>query len=310
MRIAALILLSFPVAVMARPRGDAFWAEGGSARAQGMGGASAALSEDLSALLSNPAALSTLDRSSLMAHAAPSPLGSTSFFTAYGRPLGAFRAAAGFFQRRSADIEVTNMSGTVLGKKSFTDQAVLAGLAAGKRWPVGVTVKRLQSRFSPYDVSGTGLDLGLQGANGRVLWGLAWQDVGGTSLSGDGYAGDSTGETIPSKMRIGLALAGAPLSAAFGENEGPWGLSINLAVDALMPVTGPRQPTAFFYGAELWSFRRVGLRGGWNQDRGWSTGASLNLGRLRVDYALLLTEDVPSLNRVTTHLFFGGQAAE
>lgn len=288
-----LFFAASTAAAGARPDAGSFLAEGVSARIQGLGGAGAAVKDGAASILSNPAGTAS-SRSSFSAYYAPSPLETASLFSAYGRPVGPGYASIGFFQRRSAAIDLFDASANPTGRQSFTDQAFLASFALGRSFPVGFTVKRLQSRFSPYDVAGWGVDVGAQAARGPLSGGLSWQNVGGASLSGDAYFGGTARTRASSKLRTGAALS-------LARNE--WtGL---LTADASFSLqTGER--TIFYAGAEAWAHDRLALRGGWNGEDGWSVGASVGLSRVRVDYALLLSENAPVLSRLTTQIFFGG----
>ncbi len=283
---------------------DAFLAEGGGARAQGMGGVQTALSEDLSALLANPAGLASVSGKALAAYYAPSPLQTESLFAAYGCPMKSVYFAAGAFQRKVSDIELTDSSGDPLGSKAFTDQAAFLSVAGGASIPLGLTLKYLQSQFKPYDVSGVGADLGAKYIHGPYRAGVTWQDFGGTELSGKAYAGGSTGSRIPSRLRLGVAFE--PWSVNVPAVNAP-SLSGVLAADALLPL-GRGESTTYFLGGEVWSCGRLALRAGWNGDRGWSTGMSINLSRVRFDYAIVLSENAPAMSRLTTHYFFGGKS--
>jgi len=288
---------------------DAFLREGIGARAQGMGGAQAAMDSDLSHLFWNPAGLATLSGPSLLGQWSPSPLETSSLMAAYGQPLGPVVGALGWTENRSADIELTDGAGAVTGHRDFSNRQVSFSVANASLSPYisqGLSIKYIQTRFKPYEASGLGFDLGVQGRWRFLRAGVNWQDVGDTRLSGDGYAGGNVEEAIPSRLRAGIALALKPGPLQRPAKVFPIGVSFNLAADALMPLRSGRDRTVYNYGSEMWFEERLALRAGWNDDQGLAFGLSLKAAWLRFDYALLLSEEFSPVSRFTTNIFFAG----
>lgn len=308
--ILALIGVSAIQPTLARTTADAFLTEGLGARAQGMGGAQAAMSGDLPMLYWNPAGLADLPSPGFLANYSPSQADTDGFSAAYGQPLGPVSVTAGWIQSRTKNIEITDSLGSVLGEKDFVSQQISLSVATDRLiFPLGLTVKYLQSQFSPFDMQGIGIDLG-----GIVYWknlsfGAKWQDVGGTRMSGDSFTSGSVKDMIPSRARFGAAWTNDD-----GENQnldrlarrGPLPLVGVLAVDVLAPLDSKWGTMTAYYGGELWYERRFAVRTGWNRDQGLSFGASLAVSWLRLDYAFLINENFNPTSRVTTLVYFGG----
>jgi hypothetical protein len=222
-------------------------------------------------------------------------------FTAYGFPVGHSYIAAGYCHRQTDGIETADASGQSLGRAAFSDQSMILSIADAAYLPLGMNIKRVDSRFSRYNVSGIGIDLGLQGSRGPWRLGMEWKDVGGTTLSGDSYYGGSARTRLPARARMGFAYSGLPPSEE--STQAPLWAGV-LATDVQFPLQGD-EGAEYFFGGEVWSQGRLAFRGGWSADHGWSTGISVNLSRVRIDAALRLSDDASSLIRVTTHVFFG-----
>lgn len=303
-----VVSIGVGVSVKAQSTVDAFMLEGLGARAQGMGGAYSAVADDLSALYWNPAGLATQERPALMANYGPSSFDDTVLSALYGQPLGSFFGTLGWFERTSEEIQTTDAAGVVTGSQDFGHRVLALSLGApGGPFGLthGLTVKHIQSQFKPYDVSGLGLDLGWQAQWRSFRAGLKWQDIGATSLSGNGYAGGDAADSIPSRLRLGAAflLKKEPLAGRRSTRQR--GISAALAADLLVPLDGGRDKTAAYYGAEFWYEEKLGIRTGWNKERGASFGASIDIDWLRIDYSILLNESFDPENRLTTSLFFG-----
>ncbi|MBI4397156.1 MAG: hypothetical protein HY548_08680 [Elusimicrobia bacterium] len=311
--ITSCLFLISPLSAASRPLADTFLEEGFGARAQGMGNAQTALADDVHMLYWNPAGLTDQTPMTLAAYYNPAVESAHSLFFAYGLPVGPVYTAAGFFRNESRDIELTDGLGTVLRQQDFSQEVM--SLSAGfsvlpSLFTNGLTVKYFRSKFAPFKMDGTGVDLGLQSRWRFLRAGFKWQDIGNTRLSGDGFLGGSVQETIPSRLRFGVAVAlispdaGRSLSPRAHE-KGFLGLTVNLAADAVMPVNDDKDDSAQYYGSEIWFHQRLALRGGWSKRRGTSLGASAKVGRVLLDYAFLLHEEFNNLQRFSTNILFG-----
>jgi hypothetical protein len=275
-----------------------------------MGGTQTALSGDIPMFYWNPAGLASLEHPGFLASYSPSQENTDGFTAAYGQPLGPVTLTAGWIQSRTRNIETTDSLGTVLGEKDFINQQASLSLASDRFYfPLGVTVKYLESKFTPFDIHGAGVDLGLGARWNAFRFGAKWQDVGGTRLSGDSYNGGTAKELVPSRVRAGFAATNEQAESSKGERvarRGPLPLVGTLAVDLLSPLNARWGNMTAYYGGELWYEQRFGVRTGWNKDQGLSFGASLALSWLRLDYAFLINENFNPTNRITTVVYFGG----
>ncbi len=296
---------------LARTTADAFLAEGLGARSQGMGGAQTALSGDLPMLYWNPAGLADLAYPGFLANYSPSQENMDGIAAAYGQPVGPISWAVGWIQSRTRDIEITDSLGTVLGEKDFINQQGSLSLASNHLGlPLGLSIKHIQSKFGAYNVQGTGFDLGGIARWRGLSFGAKWQDIGGTRLNGDSFAGGSIDDLIPSRARLGAAWTNESVGQTTGtrvSRRGPMPLIGTLAVDVLAPLNSKWGEMTAHYGGELWYEQRFAVRSGWNEDQGLSFGASLVVSWLRLDYAFLINENFNPTSRVTTLVYFDGK---
>jgi tetratricopeptide (TPR) repeat protein len=267
--------------------GPALLHVGVGARAQSLGGATSALSDDVSAIGWNPAGLALVRRpESLLAHAA---FLNGQNLDHLGLAFPTWRSG----ERRVWGVSLGQLAGRAfdvvdgletVGRVRPRDQ--LIGLTYAQPWgrgQVGVTMKYVRQDLFETTAGAGAVDAGWRADGGRMGWGVAVMNVG-TRLEGrDG------GTPLPLLARAGVAWRPAPAWVFLLQTEAPMhdDTGLQSGVEYVRAVGGAR----------------VALRGGWRSSPGiaardgWSLGWGLDRGGWALHYAYLPHAGLGSENR-------------
>ena len=289
---AALLLSSAPL--HADVSSAQFLKLGAGGRAAALGDAFAAVSNDVTAIHSNPASIARLDapQLALMHH---SWLVDTQYqYFGAAKPMRSFNAGFSLYRLDFGDIDRyddTNIRQGSFDAGSLAAALTLAGGAEGAlRW--GVTFKYLQESIESEKASAFAGDVGVQGRLGRYDWGASLQHLGSNMT----FVEESA--PLPFTVRVGAATR-------FLEDR--------LAVSGEVSKPNDDDPS-LHAGVEYGLTDFVQLRGGYRVTPGNALdvdgltnvtgGLGLRLGLYRLDYAFVPFGELGSTHRVSLQIEF------
>jgi tetratricopeptide (TPR) repeat protein len=304
--VAALASLLGPETVPANDGGvRSTFAFGAGNRALAMGGAYAAISDDASGAIWNPAGLGRLSQREFQASSARLyGLEMNEQFASLAWPSWRWGAAALVFRRFAVGgIERRDDRNILLSEfdDSETEFSVAYGRSPSEKWSFGALVKMQRQAIAGYDDFGLGLDVGIQSRPGlllghesgwahRLSFGLAVRNAVEPSLRLDRDA-----VADPAAVRTGLAYVQ------------PIGGSRSLL--ATVDVEKAREAdTDLHAGLEARLHSLVALRGGFNGE-GYTAGAGLRWRDYAFDYVLEENE-IESVHRFGATIAFGPTTEE
>ncbi len=277
-----------------------------SARQAALGGATVAMTEDVSTVVMNPASLITIDSAVLSATFTKNVLDINSGYAVYGDTwdrVGAYAIVASF--NSNGVFDRTSSTGQVTG--SFTVSDVVLGASVAREIDslisYGATLKFLHSTTDNAQSTAIALDLGLlvQLPHSRTNIGLSLLNAG-TQLS----TYDGTKDRLPVDLRVGVnhRLRGLPLLVNF---------SLNHLTDDVESFTD--RFLNFSLGGELYVGKYVQLRLGYDnttrntsgvnvatQLTGLSGGIGVQLTSVNVGYAMSSLGSASLMHRISVGL--------
>jgi len=247
--------------------------EGAGARPMGMGGASAAVAGDATAIVWNVAGLSRVKSTSVssMYTARDEDLDRDHNFIALAQTfedIGTFGLA--WINAGVSGVERWSESDEPRGTFDSSDNAFLLSYAAMfKPVRLGGGIKILSQKIDPQlegtDTGFGGLDIGVQADPiEAVTVGLAVQNI----------FGKVAGASVPVQLRLGMALRLLP------ENNLLLAADLENAFVDLEGDTG-----VIHFGAEYWAAQLVGFRLGITSEKEFSAGLGINICDVLLDYA-------------------------
>lgn len=247
--------------------------EGAGARPMGMGGASAAVAGDATAIVWNVAGLSRVKSTSVssMYTARDEDLDRDHNFIALAQTfqdIGTFGLA--WINAGVSGVERWSESDEMKGTFDSSDNAFLLSYAAMfKPVRLGGGIKILSQKIDPQlegtDTGFGGLDIGVQADPvEQVTVGLAVQNI----------FGKVAGASVPVQLRLGVALKLLPED------------NLLLAVDLENSFVDLEGSTGIIHiGAEYWAAQLVGFRLGITSEKEFSAGLGINIADVFLDYA-------------------------
>ena len=295
---AAVMAAAFIPAAAANYGGGltgAFLDNAAGARALAMGGALTATAEGTPGLFYNPAGLAERQTAVVSVNQVSLYEGGSLQDYGYSRPFKTFGAGLDYVRFSLPDIQVRDGSNALQGETEDVQTALLFGLAfmPAEGLAIGISGKHIAHDLAdPASIGGTGgisssandIDVGAILKIERLSLGAAFQNVLSSRL---GRAGGS--DVLPRSARFG---AGVHISEYFVAS-----------VDA---VTSAGARTVIQGGLEFMPVGFAALRAGW--DGSYPTvGAGLNIGRFRIDYAMLTHEELGPSRRFSVSYVFSGK---
>lgn len=288
MKIILAALLALPSAARAAETAS-FLTVGVGARAQGMGGAYAALGEDADSLYWNPAGLARLEKREVSATHAELFAQSRHDFLAYAHPTAMGTVAGAFTYLSQGSLDGRDAQGHPTGSYQASDSAATLGYARKTEWAdLGVSVKYLRSHIGSAEAQGAAFDLGARRAFGAFVVGAAVRNLG------PGLKYEDQRNDLPLRLAAGAAykITGGH-ALAFELTNGPRGTGTDAA-----------------FGGEYQAIRNVVLRGGYTTQtvgggtgfdaaRGLSLGIGISREHWRIDYAVLPMGELGTSHRFT-----------
>lgn len=279
-----------------------------SARSAALGGATVAMTDDLSTVVLNPATLNTVDSQQVSATFIKHVLDINSGYAAYGDRFGDL-GMLGFTASYTSygSFERTDASGSQSGTFGAQDLVVAATIARELDTLIsyGFTVKFLYSGLDDQVSTALAVDAGLhfQLPQSRTNIGIALLNVGGQLSTYDGVS-----DRLPLDLRVGVnhrlkglpLLVNASLNHLTDEVDTFWDRFLNFSV-----------------GGELYLGKVIMARIGYDnaqrnlsgvnvatQATGLSGGIGVNLEDLDIDYALSSLGSSALLHRLSVGLIF------
>lgn len=262
------------------------------ARAAGMGGAYAALSDDVAALNWNPAGLAVLKNPEAELAQSRWLEGFRLLRGAYAHPVGdAMGAAASFTHVDYGDFQGLDKTGASTGQFGASDVALAGGLGFSltDELSVGGAVKAFRQSLEDESAAGAAVDAGVLFRRGPVRVGAAMQNVGPPVKFRDQPTG------LPFALRAGAAWAPRP--------------DLTLAADVVEEAgvqksfrMGGEYRTPDYKG--LWAALRLGYRLS-SGLLGLSYGVAVESQRWRLDVAIVPMEDFQTAQWVSFSWRFG-----
>lgn len=268
-----------------------------SARSSGMGGAQAALVNDVSALVVNPAGLRHLVRPSVALFHASYIDSSFYDFAGFGRRFGkagAFGVGAQFLSQGSS--EQTDVNGNTTGSLTPSDMALSVGYAQEfSGFILGAAGKYIQSKLVD-TASDVALDAGVLSPpllDNQVRLAASVSNVGPPIKY------QSVSQDLPTQACVGASFSPTPQWTLAGDAVFPnagdtYGA---LGVEYHVPIDGPFA---------------VALRGGYNTQTkdlestsGYSGGIGFNAPNFGLDYALVTLGELGLSHRFSLNFRFG-----
>lgn len=279
-----------------------------SARSAGLGGATVAMTNDLSTIVLNPATLNTIEEQQVTGTFIKHVLDINSGFAAYGDrfgDLGTLGFTASYTNYGS--FERTDITGTQSGTVGAQDLVVAASIARELDTLIsyGFTVKFLYSGLDDQVSTAIAVDAGLhfQLPQSRTNIGIALLNVGGQLSTYDGVS-----DRLPLDLRVGVnhRLKGLPLLVNASLNH------LTDEVDSFFD-----RLLNFSVGGELYLGKVIMARIGYDnaqrnlsgvnvatQATGLSGGIGVNLEDLDIDYALSSLGSSALMHRLSVGLIF------
>ncbi len=307
--------------------GGEFLTLGAGGRALGMGGAYAALANDVSAGYWNPAGLVNIDYPQIMLMHSQQFGGVVKYdYGSFAMPLGTSRTLGiGLIRLGVDDIPVTQLSNPALklGEEYVDENGITRrntprvarmisdaeyalflsyGLKRNEKLALGANVKLIHKNVGDNSAWGLGFDIGaIYKPAGNLLVGLNLQDITTTVLAWN----TGTREIIVPALKAGLAY---PLKIP------GLGGSIAPAVDFDIRFEGRDYAAQFAVGPVSldshlgWEYQfqnLFALRIGSDVGK-LSAGAGLNLPKFQIDYAFLSHDDLGNSHRISARLSLEG----
>lgn len=307
--------------------GGEFLTLGAGGRALGMGGAYAALANDVSAGYWNPAGLAQLDYPQIMLMHSQQFSGVVKYdYGSYAMPLGASRSLGiGLIRLGVDDIPVTRLSNPALklGEEYVDENGVTRlntpyvartisdaeyalffsyAMQRNSKLALGANAKLIHKNVGDNSAWGLGFDIGaIYKPAGNLLIGLNLQDITTTVLAWN----SGTREVIIPTLKAGVAY---PLRIS------GLGGSIAPAIDFDIRFEGRDYAAQFAAGPVSvdshlgWEYQYqnlFALRLGSDVGK-FSAGAGLNLSKLQIDYAFLSHDELGSSHRISARLSLHG----
>lgn len=279
-----------------------------SARSAGLGGATVAMTNDLSTIVLNPATLNTIEEQQVTGTFIKHVLDINSGFAAYGDrfgDLGTLGFTASYTNYGS--FERTDITGAQSGTVGAQDLVVAASIARELDTLIsyGFTVKFLYSGLDDQVSTAIAVDAGLhfQLPQSRTNIGIALLNVGGQLSTYDGVS-----DRLPLDLRVGVnhRLKGLPLLVNASLNH------LTDEVDSFFD-----RLLNFSVGGELYLGKVIMARIGYDnaqrnlsgvnvatQATGLSGGIGVNLEDLDIDYALSSLGSSALMHRLSVGLIF------
>ena len=190
----------------------AFLTLGGGARASGMGGAYAAVADDIYSLHWNPGGLNHLTRTELAADFRFLSLDRKCFFSGIAQPLEPGGGYALGWLYAGTEVDRRDVNGKITGRMSDSENAFYFAFARGLPLPIpaslGLTVKYLYQTLADQTAKGLGFDLGLQlELPGNFRMGCVVKNIG-TRLSWKTNLWEretASEDDVPSGIVVGLS---------------------------------------------------------------------------------------------------------
>ena len=285
------VLLALPASAMETA---SFLDIGAGARAQGMGGAATALSDDSEAVYWNPAGLARLEKKHVSLSHAELGAGNRHNFLAYAHPTSKAVFAGGFTYLSYGTIDGRNSLGQRTGNYEASDAAAHFAVGMKTEWgDVGGSLKYVRSHIASQEAQGVAFDAGLR---------RAWDAAGGKLTAGAALRNMGPGLKYQDQRND------LPLRAAFGA---AFKFAKGHAVAAEFQ-NGPRgSGSEGGAGGELQAMEGVLLRLGWTSKsaaangagfdaaRGLTLGLGLRRGGFGLDYAAQAAGELGSTHRFT-----------
>ncbi|NUO78778.1 PorV/PorQ family protein [candidate division KSB1 bacterium] len=307
--------------------GGEFLTLGAGGRALGMGGAYAALANDVSAGYWNPAGLVSLDYPQIMLMHSEQFSGVVKYdYGSFAMPLGTSRSVGiGLIRLGVDDIPVTRLSNPALklGAEYVDENGITRrntpyvvrtisdaeyalflsyGLKRNEKLAFGANAKIIHKNVGDNSAWGLGFDIGaIYKPAGNLLVGLNLQDITTTVLAWD----SGTREIIVPALKAGVAY---PL------NLSKLGGAIVPAVDFDIRFEGRDYAAQYAAGPVSldshlgWEFQfqdLFALRVGSDVGK-LSAGAGINLPKFQVDYAFLSHDELGNSHRISARLSLEG----
>jgi len=253
---------------------------GVSARAMGMGSASAGVSDDLAASYYNPAGIAGLESSQASLMTAMMSNSRSMQWLSYGRPLADSAVSLSLLMAGVSDIPEATTSGLTGNSFDASDMIVSIGWAkkVGAA-SAGLNVKYLSSSIDDNSAAGFGFDAGLKfQPTEKLTTGVVLQDIA-SSRTWD--TDNDTSEKIPSVIKLGTAYA------MFDGN-------MTLALD-ISRVSG-EDDNRVNAGAEYRLSKTLAARLG-SDDGNFAAGFGIGMGMLSLNYALRFENIADNSNR-------------
>jgi hypothetical protein len=283
-----------------------------SARAEGMGEAFTSLSCENSGLFYNPAGLAAEEKKEVSAMLWNDYFGTGYSFLSCGSPCGSWGGVSAGWARTSNTFEQTDSWGNVVGQADISNDIYMIGAGYKKGLPVslGLTAKFITEKIGSFSVSGWALDMGSFVEVKSFRFGILLQNAVSGGLNGNSlYSGGSVSENIPAAARLGLSYTSGnsisldPAGTAECAKNGKLNIKFTIATDVDVPADNPGNYT-FSPGAEIWFDDYVAVRAGYRELKDYTTGFSLKIGFLRLDYAFIISKELENSNIFSTSLFF------
>ncbi|MCK4547026.1 MAG: PorV/PorQ family protein [Candidatus Eisenbacteria sp.] len=242
-------------------------------RALAMGGAYVGVADDVTAGYWNPAGLMQIDWIEATFMYSDMDLDRKYNYFAYGHHLDFGAVAISWINSGTDDIKIYNPDGTADGTDNWNDNALLLSYGTGLGgFYVGGTAKILCSKMGDQDDTGFGVDAAVRFVpSSKLAVGIILQDIGTQYW----------GETVPSTVRVGVALKSADedfLIAADIDKKGDEDIRFHLGAEF-----------QFAYVPGNYAALRAGLVSSESQEDNvaLSFGAGLWVGSVSLDYAYL-----------------------
>jgi hypothetical protein len=282
------------------------------ARAEGMGEAYTAVSDDNSALFYNPAGLANTEKKEISVMYWQDYFGTGYSSLAFGLPEESWGGMAAGWSNTANTFEKTDAWGNALGQSNASNDIFMLGAGYRGRLPVslGLTAKYITENIDAYSAAGWALDAGSFIAVKKFRIGLVLENAVSGGLIGNSVAGGTVNEKLPSTLRLGFSYSNGidcdmrPAACRnIAGNDKKLNLRYTFAADLSVPMD-----TADSYtvspGAELWIDNTVAVRAGFKEMRDYTVGLSLKLCSLRLDYAFIISQQLENSNLFSVSMFF------
>lgn len=262
---------------------------GAGGRGIGMGGGMSALADDASSVYYNPAGLSLL---SYQEFAAQHTLLATKTIYDYGAWVYPITAKAGIgigYARIGTGDIIRRVNFQALGTFDYAESELMFGY--GQRIgavSAGLTLRILNQKIEEYSDYGIGLDAGLiYRIRRQVFASFVWREAIQTEITLK-----SVTEKAPHTFVGGLGIKSIRLSEA-----------TRISATATMEKTDGRD-VLFHGGGEVLLYNACALRGGWDRNN-LVVGAGARAGRIGIDYAFKLQDDIADQHSVSLSILIG-----